>query len=113
MKRRHFLALSAVALGLGALKVQADDKKPTEKDVLKEGDPAPIANYCNPDKAGNKLCPSPAKGKCSQCNFYNMDKKSEFDVKGKKAAKCTLLADPSKPQYVWANYSCATFVPKT
>ncbi len=111
MKRRQFLTMSAVALGLGALKVPAADKKPgiTDADVLKEGQPTTIANYCDPKKKPNKLCPPEVKGLCSECMFYNQDK-SETTHKGKKVAKCTLLQ--TKPQYVWAEFSCATFVKK-
>ncbi len=112
MKRREFLTLSAVALGLAAVRVDASDKAPavTDADILKEGQPSSIANYCDPGKKGNKLCPPEVKGKCSDCTFYNTDKKSETTYKGKKVAKCQLL--PTKPQYVFADYSCATFVKK-
>ena len=113
MKRRHFLGVSALLLSSNTvLKTWAVDAKTvTEKDILKDGMPATIANYCeNPDKKPNKFCPE-MKGKCSDCTFYNKDN-SKTDFKKKEVARCQLLADPSKPQFVWATATCATFVKK-
>jgi hypothetical protein len=112
MKRRNFLVLSAGFLGLGSL-VHAADSKPaavTEKDILKEGQPASIANYCeNPSKQPNKFCPTKPAGICSDCTFYNKDN-SKTKYKGKEVAKCQLLA--TAPSYVYSTASCATFVKK-
>lgn len=120
MKRRHFLAASA--LFMSSSTVLAADKKPadkkaaaaggvTDKDILKEGQPASIANYCeNPDKQPNKFCPNKPAGKCVDCMFYNKDN-SKTTFKGKEVAKCQLLA--TAPQYVYGTASCATFVKKT
>ncbi len=112
MKRREFLAAGVATLGLSSLKVQAADAKATvtDADVLKEGQPTTIANYCDPKKKG-KACPPEVKGLCSDCQFYNKPEPSETTFKGKKVAKCQLL--PNKPQYVYADYTCATFVKKT
>ncbi|MGE4131112.1 MAG: hypothetical protein AB7F86_05705 [Bdellovibrionales bacterium] len=120
MKRRQFLAytaLSAPVLALFSRTLLAADKAAdkkaavTDKNVLKEGQPATIANYCeHPDKQPNKFCPTP-KGKCAECMFYNQDK-SETTFKGAKVAHCALLTDPAKPQFVYSTATCATFVKK-
>lgn len=122
MKRREFLGWSAgfFATAPGLLRVStavaADaSKKITEKDILKEGQPAAIAGYCeHPDKQPNKFCPDwKAKpGHCKECMFFNKDN-SETTFKGGKFAHCQLLADPKKPQYVSENGYCTTFVKKT
>ena len=124
MNRRNFLRSTlATSLSAGTLAnlAWAQDKKAdakkaiTEKDILKEGQPATIANYCeNPEKQPNKFCPNwPAnKGHCDTCTFYNKDN-SEGDFKGKKYARCQLLADPSKPQFVAQKAYCATYVKKS
>lgn len=119
MKRREFLWTSAFAsMVLGQVtfsqSAQAQAKKLTEKDILRDGQPATIANYCeNPDKQPNKACPSFPKNKsyCENCTFYNKDN-SEADFKGAKYARCQLLADPSKPQFVAKMGWCATWVKK-
>lgn len=119
MQRRQFLGLGiTLSIGAGSLSklvFAADAKKAiTEKDILKEGQPATIANYCEtPDKQPNKFCPSwpTNKGHCITCQFYNKDN-SETTFKGKKYARCQLLADPSKPQFVAEKAYCATFVKK-
>lgn len=119
MKRRKFLilstglstGLSAGLLGAGRV-FAADAKAPavTDKDILKEGKPAAVANYCeNPDKQPNKFCPSKPAGKCGDCTFYNKDN-SLAKFKGKDVAKCQLLA--TAPSYVYSTASCATFVKK-
>lgn len=113
MQRRHFLGLTALVLGSGSLVAKAADaaKGPADKDVLKEGQPATVANYCeNADKKPNKFCPD-AKGKCGECMFYNKDN-SKASFKGKEVAKCQLLADPTKAQYVYSVGSCASWVKK-
>ncbi len=113
MKRRHFLGVSALVLSSSTLlKTWADAPKTvTDKDILKDGMPATVANYCeSPEKKPNKLCPDP-KGLCSDCMFYNKDN-SKATFKGKEVARCQLLTDPSKPQFVWAKANCATFVKK-
>lgn len=112
MKRREFLAGSVVALGLPSLAAYAADAKKatvTEADIFKEGQPG-LANYCDPKKK-SKACPPEVKGLCSGCQFYNKPEPTETTFKGKKVAKCQLL--PNKPQYVYADFTCATFVPKT
>jgi hypothetical protein len=117
VKRRHFMALTALGVSsAGSIVAFAADAKKagkavTEKDILKEGMPASIANFCDyPDKKPNKICPD-VKGICKDCLFYNKDG-SETDFKGEKVARCQLLADPTKPQFVHARASCATFVKK-
>lgn len=119
MQRREFLGLGALmtfgSAGLAKFAFAADAKKAiTEKDILKEGQPATIANYCeHPEKQPNKFCPNAPKGAtCKSCTFYNKDN-SEVDYKGKKYARCQLLADPSKPQFVAQGAYCATYVKKT
>ncbi len=111
MQRRHFLGLTALVFGSGSLLSRlAHAAGITDKDMLKEGQPATIANYCeNADKKPNKFCPE-VKGKCSACMFYNKPTPSEGTYKGKKAAKCQLLTDATKPQYVYADGTCASFV---
>lgn len=116
MKRREFLSLTAAALAGSSLTNNwpafAAETKIADKDILKDGMPAPIANFCEtPDKQPNKFCPDwKAKpGHCKDCMFYNQDK-SETTHKGKKFAKCSLLSDPKKPQFVSENAYCATFV---
>ncbi len=115
MKRRDFFGVMAtISAGLGFTKLSFADakKKITEKDILKDGMPATIANYCeNPDKQPNKACPGfPAnKGYCETCMFYNKDN-SETDFKGKKYARCQLLSDATKPQFVAQKGWCATYV---
>ena len=116
MNRREFIALASTGLGFSAasLKALADAKGGiTEKDLLKEGQVANVANYCeNPTKQPNKFCPD-VKGNCASCMFYNQDGKSETTFKGKKVAMCTVLGtDASKPRYVLATASCATFAPR-
>lgn len=112
MKRRKFLVLSAGFLGVSSLARAADSKAPavTEKDILKEGQPASIANYCeNPSKQPNKFCPTKPAGICADCTFYNKPE-SKTKFKGKEVAKCQLLA--TAPSYVYATAACATFVKK-
>lgn len=89
-------------------------KKLTEKDILKEGEPVNIANYCvNPEKQPNKFCKDYKKpAHCATCTFYNKDN-SETDYKGGKYARCMLLADPKKAQFVAAKAWCSTYAPKT
>lgn len=119
MKRREFLgysALTPVIIGQVSWSqlAKAEGKKLTEKDILKEGQPATIANYCeNPEKQPNKFCPGwpTNKGHCETCTFYNKDN-SESDFKGKKYARCQLLSDPAKPQFVGQKAWCATYVKK-
>ncbi len=122
MKRREFIHLGAMT-SVGVLltstlvrslawagPAKAKGGASIKKDqILKEGQPASIANYCeNADKKPNKFCPD-AKGKCAQCMFYNKDN-SETTFQGTKYAHCQLLTDPKKPQFVAAVGSCATFV---
>lgn len=115
MNRRSFIASTTLVLGgLSAFRVGASDAKKAvaDKDILKDGMSATIPNYCqHPEKQPNKLCPS-AKGTCAQCQFYNKDN-SETTFKGAKVARCQLLADPSKPQFVYSTATCATFVQKS
>lgn len=123
MDRRQFIGLGAailatksanLAFGQPKTAAAAGGKELAEKQILREGQPATIANYCeHPDKQPNKFCPG-AKDKpgiCAKCQFYNKDN-SETTAKGGKFARCQLLADPSRPQFVSANGWCATFVPK-
>lgn len=120
MKRREFLRAGlATSMGLLAAKslnpaaaFAADAKKIADKDVLKDGQPATIANYCStPDKQPNKACPGwkDKPGHCETCQFFNKDN-SLADYKGGKVARCQLLTDPSKPQFVSAKGWCATYV---
>lgn len=119
MKRREFLRFSilstaAVALAPSLLKSIPAYAADTiaAKDILKDGMPATIANYCEqPDKQPNKSCPSRKEGTCDTCMFY-LKATSEATFKGKKYAKCQLLTDPKKPQYVLDKAWCATYVKK-
>ena len=122
MKRREFLhivaAASAGALAAKTLQPEAasaaDAKKIADKDILKDGQPATIANYCaTPDKQPNKACPGwkDKPGHCEECMFFNKDN-SLTKFKGGSYAHCQLLTDPSKPQYVSSRGWCATFVKK-
>lgn len=117
MNRRNFIALTA--LGLAGAKVfaqapaaKAAAKAITDKDILKEGQPTTIANYCeNPEKQPNKACPTYKEkpGLCKNCMFYNKDN-SATTFKGKPFARCQLLTDPKKPQFVAEGAWCATYV---
>lgn len=127
MNRREFLHLgmtgvagliafenlrSATAAAAAADKGAA--KKITAKDILKEGQPATIANYCEkPDKQPNKFCPAwkDKPGHCDTCMFFNKDN-SLTEFKGGKFARCQLLTDATKPQFVSDKAWCATFVQK-
>lgn len=124
MKRRDFLHLGlATSAGLMTVKglqstvayaADGGAKKISDKDLLKEGQPATIANYCqNPEKQPNKFCPTwkEKPGNCETCMFFNKDN-SLTDFKGGKYARCQLLADPSKPQFVSSKSWCATYVKK-
>jgi hypothetical protein len=85
----------------------------TEKDILKDGQPTTISNYCsNADKKPNKFCPNHKEGHCKECNFFNKDN-SLGDYKGGKYARCMLLTEPGKPQFVSEKGWCATFTKKT
>jgi hypothetical protein len=133
MKRRDFLrfgfASSAATLAFRALqsipafaadKPAADAKgakgpKIADKDILKDGQPATISNYCNnPDKQPNKACLGwkEKPGHCNTCQFFNKDN-TLTEFKGGKYAHCQLLADPSKPQFVSEKGWCSTYVQKT
>ncbi len=118
MKRREFIGWAALGssilgqLSWSKIAQAADAKKLTEKDIFKEGMTSTIANYCeNPEKQPNKACPKwpESKGHCETCNFYNKDK-SETDYKGKKYARCLLLGDPSKPQFVGQKAWCGSYI---
>jgi High potential iron-sulfur protein len=123
MKRREFLGLGMAAVTLGGASLNALANKPAagkgaalaEKDILKEGMPTTIANYCEDHmKQPNKFCPSAPKDAsaiCSNCMFYNKDN-SETTFKGKKYARCSLLTDPKKPQFVLSSAWCQTYVKK-
>jgi hypothetical protein len=120
MKRREFMALgAATSVGLLSMSSLAADKaasgsKISDKDILKEGQPATIANYCeHPEKQPNKACPGykDKPGNCETCQFFNRDN-TLTDYKGGKYAHCQLLTDPSKPQYVSQKAWCATYVKK-
>lgn len=122
MKRREFLKIG-VAASAGAMVVRslksaqafaADGAKKAlvEKNILKDGQPATISNYCqHPEKQPNKACPGwkEKPGNCKTCQFFNKDN-SLAEFKGTKYAHCQLLTDPSKPQYVSENGWCATYV---
>jgi hypothetical protein len=113
---KGFFQVSFLGILIGGLgkKVFAQGKPITEKDILKEGQPATIANYCtNPDKQPNKFCPTwkEKPGHCSDCNFFNKDN-SLTTFKGGKYARCMLLTEPGKPQYVSEKAWCATYVKK-
>lgn len=118
MKRREFIQIGLVASVL-PLTLQAfaqggagaGAKKLTDKDVLKDGEASAVANYCtNPEKQPNKACPGykDKPGKCDTCMFFNKDN-SLTDYKGEKHARCQLLTDPKKPQFVAAKAWCATY----
>jgi len=119
MKRRAFLQLGILATAASVLPLKmatanaADGgKKLTDKDILKDGQASAVANYCTDStKQPNKACPSAKDkpGSCETCMFYNKDA-SLTDYKGGKYARCQLLSDPSKPQFVSAKGWCATFV---
>lgn len=121
MKRREFIGVSlAVTGGIGSFAwaqgaKPADAKKGiTEKDILREGQPATIPNYCeHPEKQPNKFCPTwpTNKGYCDTCMFYNKDN-SETTFKGAKYARCQLLGDPTKPQFVGVKAYCSTYAKK-
>ena len=121
MKRRDFLyqsifasACLVLAQAFRSIPVFAADKKVTDKDVLKDGQPATIANYCsNPDKS-TKTCKERKEktAYCKNCNFFNKDN-SLTDYKGGKVAHCMLLTDASKPQYVSEQGWCSTYNLKT
>lgn len=113
MKRRDFIGLGVVAAA--GVKVwaagPAGKAKITDKDILKEGKPAAISNYCEEPDKNAKACPmyKDKPGHCKTCMFYNKDA-SETDFKGKKYARCQLLADPKQPQFVSEIAYCATYV---
>lgn len=121
MKRREFLGLGVTLTAIAATGrsllpsiASAADEKITDKDILKEGEPAPVANYCvHPEKQPNKFCPDwkSKPGRCKECTFYNMDN-SQTTYKGGKYAHCQLLTDPKKPRFVSEGAYCATFVKK-
>lgn len=124
MKRRDFLHIGMVAsaswMAVKALRVPgafADAKKApagkiTEKDILREGQPTTIANYCEkPEKKPNKFCPDWKEGHCDTCMFFNKDN-SLTEFKGGKYARCQLLSDATKPQFVSDKAYCATYVKK-
>lgn len=118
MKRREFLGYSALIGLTGSLSWAQGGAAPatktlTEKDIAREGKVPNLPNYCEqPEKQPNKFCPSystaPNKGICDGCQFYN--KETVSDYKGGKFAKCILLGDPSKAQYVGAKAWCASYV---
>lgn len=112
MKRREFIAFCALALA--SLKVKAANaaKKIAKKDILQDGQPSNVPNYCSVTKK-TKSCPAEIKGKCSECMFYDQDKSLAKSDDGKEVARCTILSDPSKPQFVYADYTCAVFQKKT
>lgn len=120
MKRREFIALGLAAtagtIAFGADKAKAPAAKAagstiTEKDILRDGKPATIANFCeNPDKQPNKTCPDwkTKPGHCKDCMFYNKDN-SLTTFKGGKYARCQLLTDPKNAQFVGENAYCSTY----
>ena len=128
MERRQFLTLGLTATGaaivskaLGAKtalakapeKAKAGGPTITDKDILKEGQPATIANYCeHPEKQPNKYCADwkSKPGHCVKCTFYNTDA-SETTYKGGKYAHCQLLNEG--PKYVSEKAYCSTYVEKT
>ncbi len=112
MKRREFISGSLLGLiGLVAtksIKVSAAAPAITDKDILKEGKPAPVANYCEDgSKPNNKACPGAKDrpGKCADCQFYVRETETTF--KGKKYAKCQII--PVAPNYVMSSGWCATY----
>jgi hypothetical protein len=119
MKRREFIGLSLAAafgfktLAQGAAKPATGAAKAiTEKDIFREGMAGTIANYCeNPKKQPNKFCPQwkDKPGECGSCMFFNKDN-SKTTFKGQTYARCQLLADPAKPQFVNINAYCSTYV---
>ena len=116
MKRRDFMGLAAAAtVGFRAFAqaagAAAKGKAITEKDILKEGQPAVIANYCENPAKNAKACPmwKDKPGECKTCMFFNKDG-SLTTFKGKTYARCQLLADPAKPQFVHNEGYCATYV---
>ncbi len=121
MKRRDFLNLSlfasagfVIAQAVRSIPVFAADKKLADKDVLKDGQAATIANYCAaPDKSA-KTCKERKEktANCKNCGFFNKDN-SLTDYKGGKVARCMLLTDPSKAQYVSEKGWCSTYNLKT
>jgi hypothetical protein len=129
MNRRNFLQLGAMATtgalfakSLLSVSASAADagKKITDKNIMSDGMPATIANYCStPDKQPNKACPDwkDKPGHCETCMFFNTDN-SITDFSGSKAHKagkyahCSLLTDPSKPQFVSIKGWCSTYTKK-
>jgi hypothetical protein len=118
MKRREFLQLGlAASVGVVAAKTlqsdtawAADPKKLADKDVMKDGQPATISNYCSNPAKNTKTCPDykTKPGNCETCTFFNVDN-SLTDYKGGKVARCQLLTDPSKAQFVSAKGWCSTY----
>jgi hypothetical protein len=116
LRRREFLVGSIFGLfAVSSKKLFAAPPAPkapgaaiTEKDILKEGKPAAVANYCeDASKKPNKFCPQAAPGtSCSICQFYTLPTETTF--KGKKYAKCQIV--PTPPSYVASTGVCATFV---
>jgi hypothetical protein len=121
MKRREFLQLGlAIGAGLVAAKellssqafAAGKAKAITAKDIHHEGMAATISNYCeHPEKKPNKYCANWKEGHCKTCMFFNSDG-SETTFKGHKYAKCQLLTDPKKPQYVLEGAYCASYTKK-
>ncbi len=118
MQRREFLQLglgtSAVLAATGGLifpqASSADAAKITKKDILKEGTPTTIANYClKPEKKPNKFCPEWKEGHCDTCQFFNKDN-SLTSFEGGKYARCQLLT--TDPKFVSIGAYCATYVKK-
>jgi len=121
MKRREFLQIglgttvfAAAAKSLSISPVWAADakKKLTAKDVMKDGQPATISNYCSNPAKSTKTCPDhkTKPGNCETCMFFNKDN-SLTDYKGGKVAHCQLLTDPTKAQYVSIKGWCSTYNP--
>jgi hypothetical protein len=121
MKRREFLqfgvmgSVAVLALkSLGLESASAAEAKIGAKNIMKDGMPATIANYCeHPEKQPNKACPGAKEkpGNCTSCMFFNKDN-SLTTFKGKKYAHCQLLSDATKPQFVSENGWCATYTKK-
>lgn len=106
MERRIFLGLIAATLSAKSRAVP----KISDKDVMKDGQPATITNYCTkPKQQPNKFCPNYAAkpGECDTCQFYQRDTITKF--KNSEHAKCLLLSDPSRPQFVQAKAWCAQY----
>lgn len=124
MKRRDFMTFTAGVLSLAGVSWANETGVKiggagagggiTEKQILKDGEPATIANYCSDPQKSAKACPSwkDRPGHCETCNFFNKDN-SLTTFKGTKYARCQLLADPSKPQFVSVKGYCSTYVQKT